>query len=117
MKQTLLFFTPLFLNLLLLISSSQEALAQQDWQSVLSQDGIQVFSREVDIADHANGIYKRIVVFRFENANDYPVDVSWSFELSYNGNCITCDNQNGEHNRVLALDAGQVFEVNSSRRV
>lgn len=113
MKQTLLLFMGLCLTLFL--GLLQEASAQQDWQPVLSKDGVNVFSREADIADHANDLYERVVLLRFENTNDFPVDISWHYDLSYDGNCITCNDVNGEYNKLLALDAGQVFEVKAER--
>lgn len=110
MKQTLLLFMGLCLTLFL--GLLQEASAQQDWQPVLSQEGVQVFSRELhNVPSTKTSAYSDFILLRFENNNDFSVELSWHLELYHADGCFGCQSQSGEFERHIRLEAGEVFEV------
>ena len=88
-------------NALLDVSSSTE------WRLVAEKDNVQIFSTPADCSDIANGTSNEYLVLKVVNANATPVNVNFSKNAWYNGNCSNCSGDSPERRVELVVAANE----------
>lgn len=86
--------------------SAQTATGWDSWKSV---DGVEIAQKEAE-CELRMGYDQDWKLFRFENTNSYTVILIWDIEMHHNGECVTCNDPNGEYHRTLELQPGEVLE-------
>ncbi len=88
------------------------ALGQSDagWDFIQEENGVKVFVKEAD-CDLSRGYDERRVLLRFENTNENSkAIVSYHADLSYNNDCITCNDPHSEYQYIFSLCSGESIE-------
>lgn len=103
MKKNLI-STFLFINLIAIIplnvfsqNSAKTVTSQNaEWKLYNEVNNIQIFVKNCDCHDNANGIHQELILLKFINKSSQRKEISWSEKLYYNGNCVNCDEKNSE---------------------
>lgn len=88
-------------------ASAQDA---DGWALLQQENGVNVYAKEAD-CDLSRGYDERRVLLRFENTNkSSKAIVSYHADLSYNNDCITCNDPHGEYQYIFSLRSGESIE-------
>ncbi len=101
---------PLFITLSLTISmfSFQVKAQDSDWELYKEINGVQIYQKVTECHDAANGLHQELILLKFVNTTDQDMELSWTLEAWYDGECSTCDDpDNAEYQFELTLSSGE----------
>ncbi|MGM0647026.1 MAG: hypothetical protein ACQESZ_01410 [Bacteroidota bacterium] len=102
--------TMVFTIFMLLTVLSSNVKAQDDWTLYKEVNGIQIFQKPTECHDVANGLHQEIILLKFINTTSEDMEISWSLEAWYDGNCATChDPDDEEYQFSLAIKGGETI--------
>lgn len=94
-RKLTLFFTMLIITAIAFSSFSKT----DEWNLYKQDKGVQIFYKQVDCDDVANGLFQKFVIFKLVNTTDFDIKIDWKYELWYNDVCYTCD-ESSEHKTI-----------------
>ena len=88
-----------------LISFSQET----DWKLYTSQNGVNIYSMEIDC--YAKNIPdQKAIIIKVVNTTDKPIQLEWDRAIWYNDKLITDNVQEDEEHAILKVNANSSVE-------
>jgi hypothetical protein len=94
---------------IVLFLSPLALLAQSPWIELEEKDGVKISYRYAD-CDMKIEFDQVRVLLRFENKTSQRLEVFYHADLTYSGNCLTCEDPSGEYNRSFNLSPNEVLE-------
>ncbi len=94
---------------LVLLFSPLTSFGQSPWIELEEKDGVKISYRYAD-CDMKIEFDQIRVLLKFENTNSRRLEVFYHADLTYSGNCLTCDDPAGEYNRSFNMSPGEVLE-------
>lgn len=104
-KKLTLFFTMLIITAIVFSSFSKT----DKWNLYKQEKGVQIFYKQVDCDDVANGLFQKYVIFKLVNTTDIDIKISWKYQLWYNDKCSTCDSE--DENKLVNLEVKAHSEI------
>lgn len=78
-------------------NSAKTVISQNaDWKLYDERKNVQIFVRNFECHDNANGLHYEYILLKFVNTTSQSKQIKWSEKLYYNGNCINCNENNNE---------------------
>lgn len=69
------------------------AQGSKDWTLMHSINGVEIYSKEVVCNPVGNDIQAEMIILKAVNKTGNTKTISWQYEISYDGKCLTCNNE------------------------
>lgn len=80
----------------------------EDWNLLQSENGVEIYSREVVCNPAGNDVQAEVILLKVVNNTSQKARVSWQNQIAYNGVCKTCSSD--EYRIELELGPNQTIE-------
>jgi hypothetical protein len=80
------------------------------WNTYSETNQLKIEYKVVDCTYNSNGLAQRNVLLKYTNKTGNQLDVSWSLDLYYNGQCSTCNLTSGEYDFSITLAPNGAYE-------
>lgn len=85
--------------------------AQNEYKLIKEEQGIQIFAREMECHDNANGIHQLFYQLQMINTTDLHATITWNIDTWMNGTCVTCDkSKTAENTYTVELTPSETIE-------
>lgn len=100
-----------FLLFILMISINLLKAQQSEYKLLKSEQGIEIYMREIECHNDQNGIHQLFYQLQFINTTNFVAKLQWNIDLWMNATCITCNKpKTPENTYFLTLLPGQSVE-------
>lgn len=90
---------------------------QSEYKLLKSDQGIEIYMREMECHDHQNGIHQLFYQLQFINTTNLIAKIQWNIDIWMNGACITCNKpKTTENTYLLTLLPGQSIEGSCEKK-
>ena len=80
------------------------------WNTYSETNQLKIEYKVVDCTYNSDGLAQRNVLLKYTNKTGNQLDVSWSLELYFDGQCQTCNITSGEYDFAISLSPNSTYE-------
>ncbi len=78
------------------------------WRLIQSESGIEIYGKDAICNPAGNDVQAEVILLKVVNTSSQKARVSWHYQIAYNGECRTCNND--EYRIELELGPNQIIE-------
>lgn len=78
------------------------------WRLIQSENGIEIYGKDAICNPTGNDVQAEVILLKVVNTSSQKARVSWHYQIAYNGECRTCNND--EYRIELELGPNQIIE-------
>lgn len=82
----------------------------KDWSILYTNEQITVEYKEIRCQSNENGTDNNYLILKFTNKTNKTLQIQFTNEVHYNGQCVNCDISKEENNKSITLNPNETIE-------